>query len=457
LVGGDIVYDAVVIGAGPGGYVAAVKLAQHGKRVAVVEKSFVGGTCTNWGCIPTKALLTSAHLLRNIIEKGAELGVLAENVSFDFSKMKNHMNKVVMASRKGIEYLFKKNKIELINGEAIVESPNSVKVQDRKIEAKHLVIATGSVPTLFPPFNEIVGIWTSDDVFRMERLPESVLIVGGGVIGVELATFFSSLNVKVIIVELLDHILPNEDADAAQLVAKTLKRRGVEIYESSKVTSVQPIENGYRSIIETKEGQLEKTTEKVVVAVGRRPKIGEDLKAIGLAIEKGIKTDETMLTNLPNVYAVGDVRGRIMLAHVAMYEAVVAAENICGKPAKMDYSAVPSVIFSEPEVASVGVKEKDVDPSTVKIFSYPLMANGRARTMLEKEGFAKFIADAKTGRILGATIVGPYATELIMEATVAVRNGLTAEQLERTIHPHPTLSETLLGAIEGVVDRPIHL
>jgi dihydrolipoamide dehydrogenase len=457
LVGGDIVYDAVVIGAGPGGYVAAVKLAQHGKRVAVVEKSFVGGTCTNWGCIPTKALLTSAHLLRNIIEKGAELGVLAENVSFDFSKMKNHMNKVVMASRKGIEYLFKKNKIELINGEAIVESPNSVKVQDRKIEAKHLVIATGSVPTLFPPFNEVVGIWTSDDVFGMERLPESVLIVGGGVIGVELATFFSSLNVKVIIVELLDHILPNEDADAAQLVAKTLKRRGVEIYESSKVTSVQPIENGYRSIIETKEGQLEKTTEKVVVAAGRIPKIGEDLKAVGLAIEKGIKTDETMLTNLPNVYAVGDVRGRIMLAHVAMYEAVVAAENICGKPAKMDYSAVPSVIFSEPEVASVGVKEKDVDPSTVKIFSYPLMANGRARTMLEKEGFAKFIADAKTGRILGAAIVGPYATELIMEATVAVRNGLTAEQLERTIHPHPTLSETLLGAIEGVVDRPIHL
>ncbi|WP_448517313.1 dihydrolipoyl dehydrogenase [Pseudothermotoga sp.] len=450
-------YDAVVIGAGPGGYVAAVKLAQHGKRVAVVEKSFVGGTCTNWGCIPTKALLTSAHLLRSIVEKGAELGILAENVSFDFSKMRNHMNKVVMTSRKGIEYLFKKNGIELINGEAIVESPNSVKVQDKKIETKHLVIATGSVPTLFPPFNEVPGIWTSDDVFRMERLPESVLIVGGGVIGVELATFFSSLNVKVIVVELLDHILPNEDADAAQLVAKTLKKRGVEIYESSKVTSVQPIENGYSSIVETKEGQLEKTTEKVIVAVGRRPKIGDDLKAVGLAIERGIKTDETMLTNLPNVYAVGDVRGQIMLAHVAMYEAVVAAENICGKSVKMDYSAVPSVIFSEPEVASVGVKEKDVDPSTVRVFSYPLMANGRARTMLEKEGFAKFIADAKTGRILGATIVGPYATELIMEATIAVRNGLTAEQLERTIHPHPTLSETLLGAIEGVVDRPIHL
>ncbi|HBT40162.1 MAG: Dihydrolipoamide dehydrogenase [Thermotoga sp. 50_1627] len=450
-------YDALIVGAGPGGYVAAIKLAQHGKRVAVVEKSFVGGTCTNWGCIPTKALLTSAHLLRSIVEKGEALGVQAENVSFDFSKIRGHMNKVVMASRKGIEYLFKKNGVELIAGEAIVESANCVRVQDRRIEASCLVIATGSVPTLFPPFSEVPGIWTSDDVFRMERLPESVLIVGGGVIGVELATFFSSLNVKVIVVELLEHILPNEDADAAQIVAKTLKKRGVEIYESSKLTSVQPVEKGYRSIIETREGQIEKTTEKVIVAVGRKPKITDDLKAIGLAIERGIRTDETMLTNVPNVYAVGDVRGQIMLAHVAMYEAVVAAENICGKSVRMDYSAVPSVIFSEPEVASVGVREKDVDPSTVKIFSYPLMANGRARTMLEKDGFAKFIADAKTGKILGATIVGPYATELIMEATIAVRNGLTAEQLERTIHPHPTLSETLLGAVEGIVDKPIHL
>ncbi|MGB9790837.1 MAG: dihydrolipoyl dehydrogenase [Thermotoga caldifontis] len=450
-------YDAVVIGAGPAGYVAAIKLAQHGKRVAVVEKSFVGGTCTNWGCIPTKAILSSAHLYRNVVEKASELGVIVQNVSFDFSKIKNHMNKVVVASRKGIEYLFKKNGIELVVGEAIVESPNSVKVQDKKLEAKYLVIATGSVPTLFPPFNEVPGIWTSDDVFKMERLPESVLIIGGGVIGVELATFFSSLNVKVTVVELLEHILPNEDADAAQVVAKSLKKKGVEIYESSKVVSVQPAENGYRSIVETKDGQLEKVTERVIVAVGRRPKIGDDVKALGLSIERGIKTDETMLTNVPNVYAIGDVRGQIMLAHVAMYEGVTAAENICGRTAKMDYSAVPSVIFTEPEVASVGIKEKDVDPSTVKIFSFPLMANGRARTMLEKDGFAKFIADSKTGRILGATIVGPYATELIMEAAIAVRNGLTAEQLEKTIHPHPTLSETLLGAIEGIVDRPIHL
>lgn len=450
-------YDAVIIGAGPGGYVAAIKLAQRGKRVVVVEKSFLGGTCTNWGCIPTKALLASAHLYKSVVEKAAELGILVEKVAFDFSKIKNHMNRVVMASRKGIEYLFKKNGVELILGEATVESPNSVIVAGRKIEAEHIVIATGSVPTLFSLFNEVPGIWTSDDVFKMEQLPESVLIVGGGVIGVELATFFSSLNVKVVVVELLEHILPNEDTDAAQIVAKSLKKKGVEIYESSKLISIQPVENGYRSVIETKEGQLEKKTEKIIVAVGRRPRITEDVKALGIAIEKGIKTDATMRTSVPNIYAVGDVRGQIMLAHVAMYEAIVAAENICGEKVEMDYSAVPNVIFTDPEVASVGIKQRDVDPSSVKTFSFPITANGRARTMLEKDGFAKFIADAKTGKILGATIVGPYATELVMEAAIAIKNGLTAEQLERVIHPHPTLSEMLLGAVEGIVDKPIHL
>ncbi|WP_041083554.1 dihydrolipoyl dehydrogenase [Thermotoga profunda] len=450
-------YDAVIIGAGPGGYVAAIKLSQKGKKVALVEKSFVGGTCTNWGCIPTKALLSSTHLYLEITEKSKQLGVNVENVQYDFSTMKNHMNKVVTMSRKGIEYLLKKYNVELINGEATIESPNLVKVADTKLEAKNIVIATGSYPALIPPFDKVPNIWTSDDVFKMEKLPESILIVGGGVIGVEFATFFSTLKVPVTIVELMEHILPTEDKDVAEIIAKSLRKKEVQIYESSKVIDVQATDEGFKCLIETKEGTIEKTVQKVLVSVGRRPKIGEDVKKLGIEIQRGIKTNQKMQTNIPNIYAIGDVRGQIMLAHVAMYEGVVAAKNICGEEAYMDYSAVPSVIFSNPEVASVGIREKDADPSKVKIFSFPLSANGRARTILEREGFVKVIAEKETKKILGMTIVGPSATDMIMEGVIAIKNGLNAKELEESIHPHPTLTETILGAMEGIVEMPIHL
>ncbi|MEJ5230030.1 MAG: dihydrolipoyl dehydrogenase [Pseudothermotoga sp.] len=450
-------YDAVVIGAGPGGYVAAVKLGQRGKKVALIEKSFVGGTCTNWGCIPTKALLSSAHLYSEIVEKSKQLGVNVENVSYDFAAINSHMNKVVMMSRKGIEYLLKKYNVELVIGEAKIESHNCVVVADKRFEARNIIIATGSYPSLIPPFDKIEGIWTSDDVFKMQQLPRSLLIVGGGVIGVEFATFFSTLKIPVTIVELMEHILPTEDKDVAETVAKSLKKKGVEIYESSKVTNVEPIDGGFKCVIETPQGTIEKTAHKVLISVGRRPKIGEDVKALGVEVQRGIKTNDKMQTNIPNIYAIGDVRGQIMLAHVAMYEGVVAAKNICGEEAHMDYSAVPSVIFSNPEVASVGLHEKDLDPSKVKIFSFPLSANGRARTILERDGFAKVIADKETLKVLGMTIVGPSATDMIMEGVVAVRNGLNARELEESIHPHPTLTEMILGAVEGVVEKPIHL
>ena len=450
-------YDAVVVGAGPGGYVAAIKLAQLGKKVALVEKAFLGGTCTNLGCIPTKALLTTSHLYSEVLAKARSFGVKVDAVSYDFSGAKNHMTKTVTMSRKGIEYLVKKNKIDLYSGEARVKDANTVEVGKNKLESKNIVIATGSIPTLFAPFSEIPGIWTSDDVFKMERLPQSVLIVGGGVIGVEFATFFSAVGVKVTLVELMDHILPTEDEDAAQVIFKALKKKGVSIFQRSKVISVEPVENGFKSTIETDTEKLQTTTEKVIVAVGRKPNVPDDIKELKLEMSRGIKTTSSMRTSLENVYAIGDVRGEIMLAHVAMYEGIVAAECIAGKESKMDYSAVPSVIFSSPEIASVGLKQKDADPDKVTVSQFPVSANGRARTMNERDGFVKVVAEKNSGKVLGITIVSPSATDMIMEGVIAVKYGLTTRQLEEAIHPHPTLTETILGALEGVYGKAIHI
>lgn len=453
-------YDAIIIGSGPGGYVCAIKLSQYGKKVALIEKELLGGTCTNFGCIPTKALLTATHLLDEAKEKSDKFGIKLSIDGYDFSKIMAHSQKSITMSRKGIEFLMKKNNIEVIKGTAEVVSKNKVKIKEtgQELECQNLVLAHGSVPVILPPFSEVEGIWTSNDVFSIDKLPQSLLIVGGGVIGVEFATFFSSLGTKVIIIELADHILPYEDDDVSIEIKKSFARRNVEIREKSKVTNVEKLENGYKVEVTLSDGNtVHYEVEKILVAIGRRPNIPEDLKNLGLEIERGIKTDERMRTNVDGVYAIGDIRGKIMLAHVASYEGIVAAKNIAGIEAHMDYSAVPSIVFTNPEVASTGLREKDVDKEKVKIFKFPLSANARARTMSENIGFVKLISDKETNVVLGMTVVSPVATELIMEGVLAVRNKLTAEQLEESIHPHPTLSETILGAIEGIVDKPIHM
>ncbi|MGQ9856839.1 MAG: dihydrolipoyl dehydrogenase [Fervidobacterium sp.] len=453
-------FDAIVIGGGPGGYVCAIKLAQYGKKVALIEKENLGGTCTNWGCIPTKALLTATHLLDESKEKASKLGLKVTVEGFDLSQIMAHANKSITLSRKGIEFLMKKNNITVVKGTAEVVNKNKVRIKEtgEEIEGENLVLAHGSVPTIFPPFSDVEGIWTSNNVFLMKELPNSLLIVGGGVIGVEFATFFSSLGVKVKIVELADHILPYEDDDVADEIKKSFARRGVEIKEKSKVTGVRKVDSGYEVTIVDSEGKEEiSTVDRVLVAIGRRPNIPEDVKNLGVEIERGVKTDSAMRTNIDGVYAIGDIRGQVMLAHVAMYEGVVAAKNIAGIEAQMDYSAIPSIIFTNPEVASTGLREKDVDKDKVKVYKFPLSANGRARTMLENIGFVKVIADKDDETVLGMSIVSPVATELIMEGVIAVRNKLKAHQLEESIHPHPTLSETLLGALEGITDKPIHM
>ncbi|MCD6550672.1 dihydrolipoyl dehydrogenase [Thermotoga sp.] len=448
-------YDAVIIGGGPGGYVCAIKLAQLGKKVALVEKEALGGTCTNKGCIPTKAMLTASHLMSEIKEKAAKYGLKVSSVKFDVPSMMKHVEKSVMMSRKGIEYLMKKNNVDVFMGTGVIEDKNTVVVKEtgERLETKNLVLAHGSVPSVFPPF-DVDGIWTSDDVFKLGEFPKSLLIVGGGVIGVEFATFFSSFEVNVTIVEVADHILPYEDEDVAEEVKKSLKRKGVKILEKTKVTALKKTEDGFEATLET--GETLKA-EKVLLAVGRKPNIPEDVKALGVKVERGVVTDKRMKTNVEGVYAIGDIRGEIMLAHVAMYEGIVAAKNIVGIEEEMDYSAVPNIIFSSPEVASTGVKEKDVNPENVVIFKFPVSANGRARTMLENIGFVKVIADKKSGVILGMSIVSPSATDMIMEGVIAVKYRMKAKDLEEAIHPHPTLTETVLGALEGVSGKPIHL
>lgn len=439
-------FDTIIIGGGPGGYVAAIRLSQLGKKVALVEKENFGGTCTNKGCIPTKALLTSAHLYQEIIEKSSKMGILVDKVEYDLLKIMKHMEKSVTMSRKGIEFLMKKNKIEVFKATGKIKDKETVFLEEtnEEIKAKNIILANGSVPAIFPPFDKIEGVWTSDDVFKMEQFPKSLLIIGGGVIGVEFATFFSTFGVDVTIVELAEHILPFEDEDVAEEIKKALKKKKVKIFEGTKVENIEK-EGNY--IVEINGEKFE--FEKVLLAVGRKPNISEDILNLGIEVKRGVVTDKKMKTNIDNIYAIGDIRGDIMLAHVAMYEGIVAAHNIAGESKEMDYSAVPSIIFSNPEIASVGLKEKDVDKDKVNIWKFPVSANGRARTMEEKVGFAKVIEEKVTGKVLGVTIVSPNATDMIMEGVLAVKYQMTSHQVADAIHPHPTLTETLLGAFEG--------
>ena len=452
-------YDAIVIGGGPGGYVCAIRLSQLGKKVALVEKEYLGGTCTNWGCIPTKAMLTSAHLFSEIKDKSKRLGVDVSDLNYRLDGIMSHMNRTVTTSRKGIELLLKKNGVDFFNDKAVVKDPHNVLLEKNNslLEAKNIVLANGSEPSMFPPFSKVEGMWTSNDVFKLAEMPSSLAIVGGGVIGVEFATFFSTFGVKTTIVELADHILPYEDTDVAEEIRKVLKKKGVTILEKTKVVSVEKLDKGYL-LTTTGDEEITIEAEKVLVAVGRRAVLSDDIKNLGLEIVRGVVTDRRMKTSVQGVYAIGDIRAGIMLAHVASYEGIVAAHNIAGEELEMDYSAVPSIIFSSPEVASTGLKESDLkDRSDVVVSRFPLSANGRARTILESSGFVKVLAEHGTGRVLGMSIVSPSATDLIMEAVIAVKNGLTVEQLENSIHPHPTLSETVLGALEGIEGKSIHI
>jgi len=464
-------YDIAIIGAGPGGYVAAIRASQLGGKVVVIEKGELGGTCVNRGCISTKTLLASARRLDSV-KKAGEFGINSGEVSVDFSTISKRKERIVKQLVGGIGQLFKSYGIEVIKGkgrltERIKDNLVELEVEKddgsvEKVMAKKLIIATGSVPARIPGISiDKRDVITSDQALELEEVPPSLLIVGGGVIGVEFASIFNSLGSKVIIVELLPRIIPTEDGEISEQLKKLLVKSGIEINTGIKVKEIISDNGKKKVIIETPRGKEEKVAQKVLIATGRKPYTeGLGLEKTGIGLEKGrILVNERMETNLPGIFAIGDVVGGVLLAHVASGEGIVASENAMGNQSKIDYRVIPNCIYSFPEVASVGLSEEKAKEMgyEVAVGRFPFLANARATIMVERIGLVKIVADRKTDEILGVHIVGADATELISEASVAIKAKVITKDLERMIHGHPTLSEAIFEAAHDVHGEAIDL
>lgn len=450
-------YDIAIIGAGPGGYVAAIYAAMSGKSVAVIEKDYLGGVCLNKGCIPTKAVLSSVEVLTRIKESSS-FGIDVSSCKINFEKINIRKEEIVKKLRHGIEALFKARKVSLFNGTARLVSADTIEVSGARIEAKDIIIAAGSSPFDMPAFKfNHTNIISSDDILELKEIPESLLIIGGGVIGCEFAVIYNALGSKVAIVEMMPEILPNMDRETAKKLSLILKKRGINISTGTKVEQLK--ERGGKVLAILSSGN-EQAVDKALVCVGRSPNTGNlGLKEIGAKTEKGrIIVDEYMRTNIPNIYAIGDVAGKFQLAHTASYEGIVACKNILGGAKKADYKSVPSCIYTSPEVASVGISEEAAKDSgiEIKVSRFPFSALGKAHAISMTEGFVKLIGEKSTGRILGVHILGHDATNLIAEAALAIKQGLTAEEVGDTIHAHPTLAEGLMEACHIFEDKGIH-
>ncbi len=460
-------YDVVVIGAGPGGYVAAIRAAQLGAKVAIVEKQYLGGTCLNVGCIPSKAMLHIAEVMHNM-ESFEDMGIhLPQPPTFDMRKAVAYKDKVVKRMTNGVGTLMKGNNVDVFDGLGTVDASRNITVAksdgaQEQFSADKIILATGSLP-LMPPFPGIDGnnVINSDTCWNLPKTPESIICVGGGVIGVELACMFQALGSKVTIVEMLPNILAPVDDEVRRLLVRILSRRGIEIVTGAKVESIADEENLKKVIASSEKGEQSFTGEYVLMAVSRRANTSglEQLMEQGLDNDRGrVRVNEKMETNLPGIYAIGDLIHGAGLAHVASMEGEVAANNALGHEATMDYHVVPNPIYTFPEVAFIGLTEaeaKEKYPET-RVERFPWSANGKAVAMSETDGFTKVIL-GKYDEILGAHIIGPDATNLISEYSVAMRGELTADEIIETIHPHPTLSEGLREAMLTAEDRPIHI
>ena len=460
-------FDVVVIGAGVGGYVAAIRAAQLGARVGIVEKQYIGGTCLNVGCIPSKALLHVAQVYSELHEI-SKIGInLPQPPQLDMSVALAFKEKVVKQLTNGVGQLLKANGVTTFLGAAEVKSPTEITVRmndgsTQELRTSKLILGNGSVP-IRPPFNGLDGrnVLFSDDALSMDKAPESLICIGGGVIAVELACMFNAFGTKVTIVEMLPSLIANEDEEVAKALTRSLTKRGITVETGAKVETISDAGGAKRVTASTASGSKTFDGEYVLVAVGRKSYTGglDALVKAGLAMDRGrVVANERMETNLPGVYAIGDVVGRTWLAHVAETEGEVAAENATGHEARMDYTVVPRVIYTFPEIAAVGLTEAQARErgGAVRAEKFPWVANGKALATGETEGFTKVIL-GEYGEILGATIFGPDATNLITEFSLAMRAELTSDEVLATIHPHPTYSEALREAILAAEGRAIHI
>lgn len=461
--------DVIVIGAGPGGYVAAIRAAQLGASVTVVEKEYLGGTCLNWGCIPSKAMIAGVHAYQ-FVKHAADFGVVVKgDVSLDFEKYSERRNKVVTTLRGGVGMLLKKNKVTHVEGMARMVDANTVEVEKdgkkTKLRGKNFILAMGS-KIIVPPIPGLKGgredgIWTSDDAVTAPFIPKKMLIIGGGVIGVEFGYVFNGLGTDVTVVEMMPRVIPMCDEDLGNELGKLLTRQGIKVLAGSAVEKLEKTKSGWKVSVKSGGDSSVHEVDVVLVAVGRRAFTDDlGLEKVGVKLHRlGVETDESLRTNVPNIYAIGDVTGRIQLAHVASYEGTVAAENIAkGANRKADYRAVPNCIYTVPEVASVGMtegeaKEKGYDVAVGKFMFRPL---GKAMAALEQDGFVKVVSEKKYGEVLGVHVIGAHATDLIAQAVVAIKLEATVEAMVDTIHAHPTMTEAFLEAYEDTHGMAVH-
>ena len=455
-----------VIGAGPAGYVCAIRLAQLGQDVTVIEKDALGGTCLNVGCIPSKALIAAGSLLDKIGHASA-LGITADNLALDVNKLVEWKAGIVGRLTGGIGVLLKNHKVPVVYGAATIKGPGTVEVTGengaRTLQVDDIVIATGSVPIEIPGFDfDEDAVWSSTGALAPTSVPAHLVVIGGGYIGLELGIMYHKLGSKVTVLEATPGALPGQDRECVKVIERSLKKRKIKLMTETFAQGYERQGDQLAVSVKTKKGEETVTCDQVLSTVGRKPySAGLGLESVGLSTdERGFLTvDAQMRTVAPNVYAIGDIAGQPMLAHKGSKEGLVAAAVIAGQPEEYDARCVPAVIFTAPEMASVGLTEEQCAEQglEVKTGSFPFAASGRAMSLMETEGFVKVIADAKTDELLGVHMVGPEGTELIAEAALAIERGATAEDLARTIHAHPTLPEAMMEAAESVHGMAVHI